>query len=104
MIHGNSGFERVAKLDALQIANRIAYRGMENAPPPRRRLEQACVSLNDAVEELEAVLDALPTPYARGADEVHGAIGAIMETLRLLTTAYGSLETRDTLRVVHSAE
>jgi len=104
MIHGNGGFERVAKLNASQIANRIAYRGMENAKPPRRRLEQACVSLQDAVEELEGVLDALPSPHAQGADEVHEAIGAIMETLRLLNTAYGSLETRDTLRVVRSVD
>ena len=104
MIHGNGGFEREAKLDASQIANRIAYRGMESAQPPRRRLEQACVSLQDAVEELEAVLDALPSPHANGADEVHEAIGTIMETLRLLNAAYGSLETRDTLRVVRGVE
>ena len=104
MIQRNGGFERVAKLNALQIANRIAYRGMENAKPPRRRLEQACVSLQDAVEELEDVLDALPSPGAGGADEVHEAIGTIMETLRLLNTAYGRLETRDTLRIVRNAE
>lgn len=104
MIHGNGGFERVAKLNASQIANRIAYRGMEKAQPPRRRLEQACVSLQDAVEELEAVLDALPSPHANGAEPVHEAIGTIMETLRLLNDAYGRLETRDTLRVIRSVE
>lgn len=104
MIHGNSGIERVAKLDALQIANRIAYRDMECARPPRRRLEQACVSLQDAVEELEAVLEGLPSPVAGGAEHVHEAIGTIMETLRLLNDAYGRLETRDTLRVIGSVD
>jgi len=73
---------------------------MENARPPRRRLEQACMSLQDAAEELEAVLAALPSPDASGAEHVHEAIGTIMETLRLLSDAYGCLETRDTLRVV----
>ncbi|WP_109120487.1 hypothetical protein [Azospirillum sp. TSO22-1] len=77
---------------------------MESAKPPRRRLEQACVLLQDAVEELEGVLDALPSPHAHGADEVHEAIGTIMETLRLLNTAYSSLETRDTLRIVRGVE
>ena len=104
MIHGNSGTGCVAERDASQIANRFAYRGMENAQPPRRRLEQACVSLQDAVEELEAVLDALPSPGASGAEHVHEAIGTIMETLRLLNDAYGSLETRDTLRVIGSVD
>lgn len=106
MRHGNSGFGRAAGRGALQIANRFAYRGMENAQPPRRRLEQACVSLQDAAEELEGVLAALPSPTANGAangvDDIHEAIGTIMETLRLLNDAYGRLETRDTLRVVGS--
>lgn len=104
MRHGNGGLGRMSDTNALQIANRFAYRGMENAQPPRRRLEQACVSLQDAAEELEAVLAALPSPDANGAEDVHEAIGTIMETLRLLNDAYGRLETRDTLRVVGSGD
>ena len=104
MTHGNSGYVIAAGLDASQIANRIAYRGMEAAQPPRRRLEQASVSLQEAAEELEAVLAALPSPDASGAEPVHEAIGCIMETLRLLYDASRRLETRDTLRVVGSVE
>lgn len=100
MMHRNGGFGRASDRNASQFANRFAYRGMENAQPPRRRLEQACVSLQDAAEELEAVLATLPTPDANGAEPVHEAIGTIMETLRLINDAYGRLETRDTLRVV----
>ena len=70
----------------------------------RRRLERACASLQDAAEELEAVLAALPSPGASGAEPVHEAIGCIMETLRLLYDAHGRLETRDTLRVIGSVE
>ena len=104
MTHGKGGFVIAADLDASQIANRIAYRGMEVAQPPRRRLEQACASLQDAAEELEAVLASLPSPDASGAERVHEAIGCVMETLRLLCDASGRLETRDTLRIIGSVE
>jgi len=104
MIGGNSEFGSVADTGVLHFANRIAQHGKETALPPRRRLEQAGEHLMDAVEELEAVLSALPSPDAAGADEVHEALGAIMETLRLLNDAHGRLETRATLRLVHGAE
>ncbi len=104
MIHGNSGFGCASDRDASQIANRIAYHGMENAQPPRRRLEQASVSLQDVVDELETVLAALPSPNATGAESVREAIGTIMETQRLLYDAYRRLETRDTLRIIGSVD
>lgn len=100
MIQENGCFGCLPDAQASQIANRFAYRGMENGQPPRRRLESACESLQDAAGELEAVLSALPAPDASGTDELHESIGLIWETLRLLNDAYGRLETRDTLRVI----
>jgi len=77
---------------------------MTMGAPPRYRLEQACVRLQEAAEELEAVLAALPSPTAGGAEDVHEALGTIMETLRLLSDAHGRLETRNTLHLAGSSD
>ncbi|MCW2237493.1 hypothetical protein [Azospirillum canadense] len=55
-----------------------------------RHLEQACARLQDAAEELESVIAAMPT--ADGQADLHEAIGSIMETLRLVASAHASLD------------
>ncbi|QCO14460.1 hypothetical protein D3869_04030 [Azospirillum brasilense] len=71
---------------------------MRKAPPShpangvtaKRQLEEACVRLQDAADDLESVLSDMPLPAGRA--DLNEAIGAIMETLRLVASAHARLE------------
>lgn len=98
MIRRNVGMRAGANTASLHFANRNAYFGMSASAHARsanggggtaRHLEQACARLQDAAEELEAVLAAIPSPD--GQADLHEAIGSIMETLQLIASAHANL-------------
>ncbi|MDQ2101855.1 hypothetical protein [Azospirillum isscasi] len=95
-----AGFHKGRGGASLQTANQNAYRDMHDAPPShpasglaaKRRLEKACVLLQDAADDLESVLSGMPVPA--GQSDLNEAIGTIMETLRLVASAHARLEPR----------
>ncbi len=98
MIRRKIGVRAGANTASLHFANRNAYLGMgisqrarsASAAGTARHLEQACVRLQDATDELETALSAIPSPDGRA--DLHEAIGSIMETLRLIAAAHARLE------------
>lgn len=98
MIRRNIGSREGCTTASLQIANRNASGGMKVAARVRpaqgggtaHHLEQACARLQDAAEELESVLFAMPSPA--GQADLHEALGSIMETLQLIASAHARLE------------
>ncbi|KAA0678826.1 hypothetical protein [Roseomonas genomospecies 6] len=93
-----SGFPKGRGGASLQNANQDAYHSMQNAASlhpadglaAKRRLEEACVLLHDAAEDLESALPGMAAPAGRA--DLNEAIGAIMETLRLVASAHARLE------------
>ena len=93
-----SGFQKGRRGASLQTANQNAYRNMQKAPSSgsadgvmaKRQLEEACVLLQDAADDLESVLSGMPVPAGRA--DLNEAIGTIMETLRLVASAHARLE------------
>ncbi|MBP2228091.1 hypothetical protein J2847_001373 [Azospirillum agricola] len=87
----------VAARISLHFANRNATKADDaerrlhfaNRREAGRGLEQACASLQDAAEELETVLARLRRPDERA--DLHEAIGAIMETMQLITATHARL-------------
>lgn len=98
MFRRKAGSRATASPTSLHFANRNAYPNMTIATPVRvandsatmRHLEQACARLQDAAEELESVVAAMPT--ADGQADLHEAIGSIMETLLLVASAHARLD------------
>ncbi|GAA4251379.1 hypothetical protein GBZ26_23195 [Azospirillum formosense] len=93
-----TGFQKGRRGSSLQTANQNAYRNMQKAPlshrangvTAKRQLEEACVLLQDAADDLESVLSGMPVPAGRA--DLNEAIGTIMETLRLVASAHARLE------------
>lgn len=93
-----SAFHKGWSGSSLQSANHNAYRAMPKAPPShpangalvKRQLEEACVLLQDAADDLESVLSDMPVPA--GQADLNEAIGTIMETLRLVASAHARLD------------
>ncbi|WP_149163159.1 hypothetical protein [Azospirillum brasilense] len=93
-----SGFQKGRRGSSLQTANQNAYRNMQTASSPhpadgvmtKRQLEEVCVLLQDAANDLETVLSGMPMPAGRA--DLNEAIGTIMETLRLVASAHARLE------------
>ncbi|AIB11092.1 hypothetical protein ABAZ39_03465 [Azospirillum argentinense] len=93
-----TGFQKGRRGASLQSANQNAYRNMQKAPlshaangvTAKRQLEEACVLLQDAADDLESVLSGMPVPAGRA--DLNEAIGTIMETLRLVASAHARLE------------
>ncbi len=93
-----SGFPKGRGVASLQNANQNAYRSIENAAvsgpadglATKRRLEEACVLLQDAADGLELALSGMAAPAGRA--DLHEAIGTIMETLRLVASAHARLD------------
>lgn len=98
MFRRKSGSRAAVSPASLHFANRNAYLSMTefargrpaNGAATMRHLEQACARLQDAAEELESVVAAMPT--ADGQADLHEAIGSIMETLRLVASAHARLD------------
>ncbi|TWA59273.1 hypothetical protein FBZ82_12635 [Azospirillum brasilense] len=93
-----TGFQKGRRGSSLQTANQNAYHAMQKAAASlpangvlaKRQLEEACVRLQDAADDLESVLSGMPMPAGRA--DLNEAIGTIMETLRLVASAHARLE------------
>lgn len=98
MFRRKSGSRTTASPTSLHSANRNAFQSMAglahlhiaNGTATMRSLEHACARLQDAVEDLESAVGAMPT--ADGRADLHEAIGSIMESLRLVASAHSRLE------------